>query len=556
MTDTIPAELNVRKAAGQAQLNANQVDQALLTYARILRDYPDDADSYIFMGDCYLAEGDGTTALLFYQEARQRAPGAVEIERRIRLAYIESGQLDGEGQAILPNTPQAVARILTGLVGGVMEVTEADVERAARLLEVIVASPRPGRAVANRLEEIDALLPALLELNIRQARLDGRPDLAEALDALLENIRLQMGGRSGVGQPGHASGMGAASAPRRLPRVLFLGSGGEKVCLRQTIPAGALAGMGCDVTVATRFPPDFEQRFDVVVAHHPHGDPALLSGLAACSAAGIPIILDLEMDFEQLPINHPAYETLGLGAPAGAKAYMAALRLADRVCVPNNVLAARLQASGCTVQVIPDGWDRSNELWDKPSLRRRSLNLGWIGKPGSVDEVLQIRRIILRVMHEFDDLRLVIVGDSQVYQLFESLPEHRRLFLPDVRLEDYPYLLAQMDILMVPLRNTPFNRIYSDRLLMEAGIRRIPWVASPMPAFQDWAEGGLLANAVEAGDRQPEWYTHLRQLVMDADLRQSLGQAGRRKAEEREMKSLASVWFDLVQDILQVVKRV
>ena len=44
------------------------------------------------------------------------------------------------------------------------------------------------------------------------------------------------------------------------------------------------------------------------------------------------------------------------------------------------------------------------------------------------------------------------------------------------------------------LRSKPFNLSLSDRLLMEAGIRRIPRVASSIPAFVDWSVGDLIAR--------------------------------------------------------------
>jgi glycosyltransferase involved in cell wall biosynthesis len=388
--------------------------------------------------------------------------------------------------------------------------------------------------VAEYLDEIDTLLPALLELNIRQARADGRPELAQALQELLNNVHLQMNGfiEHSVGKP-------ASSAPQAL-RILFIGPANQPASLRQLLPAEALSAYGHEVTVATRFPADPQEHFDLVVAHNPHGDPHLLHGLATCAAAHIPIIVDLDADFEQMPITHPDYVTLRLGTPPRAKAFTAALLLADRVCVPNESLAASLRASGYQMEVIPEGWNQANPLWQKPPPRRHSLNLGWIGQPGQLEDMAMIRRYVTRIMREFSHVNLVIVGDVQVYQLFDSLPEARRLFLPPVNLEDYPYLYGQIDILLVPLRNTPFNNSQTDRQLMEAGVRQIPWVASPLPEYAAWGVGGLIANEPD------DWHTYLRQLINDSTLRIKLGKAGRMKAEEREMDHLGKAWLEMI----------
>ena len=270
-----------------------------------------------------------------------------------------------------------------------------------------------------------------------------------------------------------------------------------------------------------------------------------MQALAACAAVEMPILLIMDMDFEQMPINHPLYDALGLGTAASARAYTAALMLADHLCTPNETLAAPLAARGYPVHVIPEGWNSANNLWDKPSPRRATLNLGWIGQPAQIEDMAMIRRVILRVVREFSHVRLVIVGDAEIYQLFDSLPESRRLFLPPVSMEDYPYLLGQVDILLAPMRNTPFNQGVSDRRLMEAGIRKIPWVASPIPSYSTWQESGLIASSLE------EWHAALRQLILEPDLRAALGRAGRSKAETREMSLLGKEWLVLINRAIQ-----
>jgi glycosyltransferase involved in cell wall biosynthesis len=169
-----------------------------------------------------------------------------------------------------------------------------------------------------------------------------------------------------------------------------------------------------------------------------------------------------------------------------------------------------------------------------------------MGYPGSLEDVAQVRRMLIRVLREFPQVRLLIAGDVQVFQLFESLPEGRCLFLPLANAEDYPVALEQVDVLLAPLRGTPFNHSSSDQPLMEAGMRGIPWVASPIPAYQDWEAGGLIARTPD------EWHTHLRQLVQDAELRGVLGAAGRQKAARREMSHLARIWLDMIQQTSSV----
>jgi hypothetical protein len=548
------ADLNSRKSLGRAYLESNKIEDALKVYSRILRDYPEDVEAYLFLGDCYLAEGDAEAALMLYSHALEYDQENADVHMRIQLARTECSQQFKQSQehvdhnlvidTPLPSDPKSLAGILQNLTGPAETVTEEDVFRAARLLEEIVHHSQPAMAVAERLDEIDALVPALLELNIRQARLDGRPDLAQALQNLLDNMQLQLYKNEPPvqAQPPVSTPVRAATSKTR---VLFVGDSPERQGLRQGTFTAALREFDCDVSFAAEFPFDRLNAFDVVVAQNPHVNISTMEGLAACTAAKKPLILYLDVDYEQMPVDHPDYETRGIATPARARAYSAALLLADMIFVPSQVLASTLKARGHHVQVIPEGWVADSEQWEKPTAVRHTLNLGWIGAGGQVEDVFQIRRMVVRVMREFAHLRLVIGGDPAVYQLFDSLPEARRLYLPSVTPEDYPYVISQMDILIAPLRNTPFNRSLSDRRLLESGLRGIPWVASPIPPFMEWNVGGLVANTPD------EWHTHLRQLVLDANLRITLGWTGHEMAKSRDAAHLGKMWSEAIRGVIK-----
>lgn len=532
LTVPSPLDLQARKTLGQTYLSENRVEDALRVYANILREHPEDIDTYLVLGDCYLAEGDGDAAILFYTQALSHAPDNGEIHRRLRLAELEYRKPAADEAQNIPTEPGAVAHLLTQLTGSTTPISDDEVRQAAALLNEIVNHPRPALAVADRLEEVNALLPALLELNIRQARGDGRPDLAAALQNLLDNIHIQLEAKSPPATP---------AAKPVSPKVLYFTG---EMDAPTAAPLEALSEKGCAITTVGDAAPQNLEPFDLILAHHPHCSLKRMEILAGCAAAKKPIVLLLDADFEQMPADHPQFDALGLGSPARAKAYAIALLLADVICTPSESFAASLRSAGRRVKVVPAGWSHQNGLWEKPAAHRHTVNLGWLGNAGQLEDVAEIRRVMLRVLREFPQTRLVISGDARVYQLFESLPESRKQFLPAMGGEDYPYLLAQVDILMAPLRNLPFNRSLSDLPLVEAGIRGIPWVASSIPSFVAWNTGGLLVNAVD------EWHTALRQLVLDENLRAVLGQSGRQKASEREATQLSAEWMKLVYGLV------
>lgn len=540
-------ELKVRKIMGRTYLNQSKLEEALEVYAGILRDFPDDLDALIVLGNLYLAAGDSRTACSVYRRALEIDPQNVAVSRQLELAESEEG---GGLAEKVPTDPAAIRRLLQRLTGKTGSISDADLHQAAELLELILHSPNPAEQVAIHLEEIDDLLPALLELNIRQAEADGRPDLADGLRALQDNIHLQM-------QPAAAAAIPPAAAPRERfhGSVLLLLPDPAHPSERIRLLQEGLAGAGCAVTLSGEFTIQAVRDGElphVAVASNPHIQPRMLESLAALTAANVPVLVDLDTDFEHMPVTHPDYSTAGLGSPARARAYTAALLLANAVTVNSAMLAESLRQAGHNVYFMPDGWSNQNLLWTRTPQARSSIHIGWIGGSGAwlggagqIEDLMLVRRTVLRILREFPHTQLVVIGDLQAYRLFDSLAETRRMYLPMVPAEEFPYLLGQLDILIVPLRNQPYASSLSDLPLVQAGVKGIPWVASPITAFKNWQAGGLVADTPE------EWHLYLRQLVLDAETRAGLGQAGQQAALKREASNLSQGWVDLFEQLLQ-----
>jgi glycosyltransferase involved in cell wall biosynthesis len=104
----------------------------------------------------------------------------------------------------------------------------------------------------------------------------------------------------------------------------------------------------------------------------------------------------------------------------------------------------------------------------------------------------------------------------------------------------YPSLLAHFDVLLAPLCDNAFNNAKSDIKLLEAGIRRIPWVASPRAAYTEWGAGGLFAESTGA------WETALTRLAHDPALAGRLGCEGRELADQREAAHIDRRWLNVL----------
>lgn len=533
-------ELKVRKILGKTYLNENRLSDALDVFSKILMDYPNDVETLHILGNFYLASGDGKTAKKIYLRAQQLDPKNRAVQRQIELAEEIS---DSGIEEPVPTELPAVSRLLQRLTGREQSIPEEDILRAAELLDKIVHSERPAELVALHLDEIDELMPALIELNIRQAQADGQFEIAESLRSLQVNIGLQIAAKEETAaQPETVSPFLAQASFDGS--ILFLTSG--KRTSRMSLLHSTLESFGCKVFERREYFPQHENRPDVVIASNPHLNPTLEDSLSAISSAGIPIILDLDTDFDNQPISHPEYNTKGLGTSSRSNTYTSAIAMANMVTVPSEAHAESLKMLANHINVLPDGWSSQNSHWQRESQPRATINIGWVGTNGQLEDLVFIRRYIVRIIREFPNTRMVVIGNPQSYRLFDSLPESRRLYLPAVDHEEYPHLLGQLDILMVPMRNTPFNLTQPDTLLMEAGAKGVPWLASPIPSFLRWQRGGLIAEA------QEDWHLHLRTLVMDEELRRKLAREGKVAAHSREMLQVGKQWLEAIRDVIQI----
>jgi glycosyltransferase involved in cell wall biosynthesis len=534
-------ELKVRKILGRTYLNENRLAEALDIFIKILIDYPDDLETLLILGGFYLASGDGKTAKSLYLRAQELDPQNQTIERQIVMA----DEIVGNGAAEpVPTDMEAVARLLQRLTGQTKVIDENDIVRAANLLAQITSSENPAELVANHLDEIDELLLALIELNIRQAQADGRPDVAEALHGLQLNIGYQRSTREENGA------VESQNSPSRQPafsgRVLMLLPDLERKSNRMKLLRSVLDSCGCQVIEQDEYVSTRYRKPDVVITSNPHTNPTLLESLSVLSKARVPIILDLDTDVENQPVSHHDYSAKGLSTQTRGNAYTAALDLANIISVPSQRQAVSLRAVAEHVLLIPDGWSRQNTLWEKSPAPHNTINIGWAGSGGQLEDLMLVRRFIVRIIREFPNTRIVIIGNLQAYRLFDGLPENRRMYLPLVADEEFPYLLSQLDVLLAPLRNLPYNQSLPDTPLVEAGAKGIPWIASPIPAFRSWNAGGIISESPD------EWHLNMRHLVVDADLRRKLGLAGKEAAKTREMSQLAGLWLELISQAMTI----
>jgi glycosyltransferase involved in cell wall biosynthesis len=539
--------LKFRKIMAWTYLQENRLEDAVDIIVGILQDYPNDVDALMTLGNLYLSSGNPRTARKLFQRALEVDPNRTEIRQQDELARQKPTQ--GLPEEPVPTDIEAIARLLNRLTHKVRRPSETEIIQAAEILKTIMTSEQPGEEIAKRLDEMDNLLPALIEINIWQARADGQHDLAEVLQNIQINIAMQ---KCTEGQEPQTDESLELFDTSFLPkhdfsgRVTVLVPDVQFPSARVALICRALQDSGCSLNLMETFSPENNEMPDLVIASNPHLNPDQAQSLALCSSLRIPIIVDLDCDFENLPVHHPDYAAIGLINQEISRAYTSSRLLADLITVPSAEMADSLNSAGYQAALMPDGWDRQERSWKRNTVQSSHVNIGWVEGPGQMEDLALLRRVLIRVLREYDRARIVIVGSEEAHRLFEHVPEERRLFFSPASEDEYREQLDQIDVLIAPMRKNPFNLSQSDRLLLEAGVKGIPWVASPVPAFVQWKSGGLLAST------QEEWHTSLRHLVKDQELRERLGREGYRVACNREATYLSALWISTIEQVISM----
>ncbi len=128
---------------------------------------------------------------------------------------------------------------------------------------------------------------------------------------------------------------------------------------------------------------------------------------------------------------------------------------------------------------------------------------------------------LCRILSENKKVRLVLAGEI-------DLPEQLKPFQGQIESSGFrpwqklPALIASVDINLVPLEDTLFNRAKSENKWTEAALVKVPTIASNVGAFRQVIRDGI--DGILCGNTEEEWYTNLNRLIADAELRRTIAE--------------------------------
>lgn len=281
---------------------------------------------------------------------------------------------------------------------------------------------------------------------------------------------------------------------------------------------------------------------DVLVLQRP-----LLSDLAdvipVLQRHGIAVVVEVDDDFHAI---HPRNQAYVWCHPKSSpdRNYLhleRACHHADLVTVSTPALARRYGRHG-RVAVVPNYLPRA---WMNvhPEREPGKVRVGWSGTVEShPTDLQQTGGAVARIARGREDVEIVCVGTGV------GVANHLQIESVKasgwVSIEAYPAAMAQVDVGIVPLDQSPFNEAKSWLKGLEFAAAGTPFVASPTQQYRALADAGIGLLAKNAH----QWESRLRRLVDDPSWRAEYGlQCRERVLEGFLIDQHAHLWRDAWQ---------
>lgn len=200
------------------------------------------------------------------------------------------------------------------------------------------------------------------------------------------------------------------------------------------------------------------------------------------------------------------------------------INAAAHVIAGNEYLARFAARVNERVSVLPTVIDLEKYPRQKEKgMAENRLTVGWLGSPSTSAYLKDIAAVLTQFCKETGAVvRLVGAGNIDL----EGMHVERRDWSEATEVEE----MNTFDIGIMPLTDDPWARGKSGFKLIQYMACGIPVVASPVGANREIVEDGV--NGFHAITAE-EWMSALKALHGNAELRETMGRAGRRKVEER-----------------------
>ena len=202
------------------------------------------------------------------------------------------------------------------------------------------------------------------------------------------------------------------------------------------------------------------------------------------------------------------------------------------VTVSCPYLAEEFARYSSNIRILPNYIDE--KVFDLPRRRRDRVTVGWAGGGSHMMDLCAVQDPLRAVLDPRPDVDMHFVGTDYSPLL------HRECLWSGWNgdIWDY-YRVLDFDIGIAPLADVKFNYSKTHLKALDYGALGIPVIATDLPPYHDYVQDGVTGYLVKTHE---EWQRRLRELINDEAMRQEMGAAGRKLAEQNTIQGHWREW--------------
>ena len=232
-----------------------------------------------------------------------------------------------------------------------------------------------------------------------------------------------------------------------------------------------------------------------------------------------------------------------------------AMRRADGLTVPTEALRQRMLKHNDNIAVFPNCVN-TKELRPLSFKQSHCVRLGWQGDISHIEDVSLFLAPLARYFRENKADKIVICGSRLIVDPITAFLKSRARMdccepydtIIDIRGHYWRMMALNLDVGLIPLIDTEFNRSRSDIKFTEFAAMGVPCVVSNVMPYKDVVVDGETGLLVE---NTPEaWHHAISRLAKDRKLRKRIGDNARQWAiENRDVHSYSQARWDFYHGV-------
>lgn len=223
------------------------------------------------------------------------------------------------------------------------------------------------------------------------------------------------------------------------------------------------------------------------------------------------------------------------------------LNSVNAITVTTDILRQTMLGYNHKVKVLPNCIDFS--VWPLLNLKpKKEIRIGWAGGSSHYEDLYSIKDQLKKVLEKYPNTVFYFIGQP-FPGIVKEFPKGQVKTIGWIDPEGHSYRQAtlDLDIALMPLTDTPFNRNKSEIKWLEATATKTASLAKNIPPYSPVikdGENGLLYDTPEG------FYHKLCQLVEDKNLREQLGENAYAWAyDNRNMDKWAKEYVNYFNDL-------